>query len=102
VTYRFRKFTANPKRIPWKNTRNLKRQYTFTFCVNWVVASFAVWPVAAAIGRRWKVTRGGVPVVPLNRHVHDFPNIDPGRVARLNFRFYSVIPAIALGYVIAR
>lgn len=102
VTYRFRKFTANPKRIPWKNTRNLKRQYTFTFCVNWVVASFAVWPVAAAIGRRWKVTRGGVPVVPLNRHVHDFPNIDPGRVARLNFRFYSVIPAIALGYMIAR
>jgi len=27
VTYRFRKYTANPKRIPWKNSRQLKRQY---------------------------------------------------------------------------
>jgi hypothetical protein len=27
VTYRFRKFTANPKRVPWKNTRYIKRQY---------------------------------------------------------------------------
>ena len=26
VTYRFRKYTANPKRIPWKNTRQIKRQ----------------------------------------------------------------------------
>ena len=25
ITYRFRKYTANPKRIPWKNTRQLKR-----------------------------------------------------------------------------
>jgi hypothetical protein len=25
VTYRFRKFTANPKRIPWKNARRIKR-----------------------------------------------------------------------------
>lgn len=25
VTYRFRKYTANPKRIPWKNQRRIKR-----------------------------------------------------------------------------
>lgn len=66
------------------------------------MASVISWPIAAAIGRRWKVTRGGVPVVPLNRHVHDFPQSDPGRVARTFFRFYSIIPAIALGYMVAR
>jgi DNA-binding PadR family transcriptional regulator len=25
VTYRFRKYTANPKRVPWKNQRRIKR-----------------------------------------------------------------------------
>ena len=27
LTFRFRKYTANPKRIPWKHSRQLKRQY---------------------------------------------------------------------------
>lgn len=51
LTYRFRKYTANPKRIPWKNTRQIKRQYQFTFGVNWVVGSLLSWPIAAMIGR---------------------------------------------------
>jgi hypothetical protein len=102
LTHRFRKYTANPKRIPWKNQRQIKRQYNFTFAVNWFAGSILAWPLAAAIGRRFKATRGGVPIVPLNRWVHDFPRPEPGRIARLTFRFYSITAAAALGYLFAR
>ena len=102
VTYRFRKYTANPKRIPWKNTRQLKRQHQFTFCVNWAVGSLLFWPIAAFVGRRMKVTRGGVPVVPLNRWVHDFPHPEPGRTSRITFRYYSFAATILAGYCFAR
>jgi len=63
VTFRFRKFTANPKRIPWKNQRRLKRQHQFTFCVNWAVGAALFWPFAAMIGRYNQTSRAGVPVV---------------------------------------
>lgn len=53
VTYRFRKYTANPKRIPWKNQRRIKRQYQYTFAVNWLVGSALSWPLAAYIGRQF-------------------------------------------------
>jgi len=102
VTHRFRKCTANPKRIPWKNTRQIKRQYQFTFMVNWFVGSVLSWPIAAMIGRSYKVSKGGVPVVRLNRWVHDFPQPEPGRIARLTFRYYSVLSAAFLGYCFAR
>ena len=102
LTYRFRKYTANPKRIPWKNNRKLKRQYTFSFMCNWALFSAISWPIACAIGRRWKVTRGGVPRVPLNRQIHDFPNVDPGTVARKNFRWYAFGSALLMGYCSAR
>ena len=69
--------------------------------LNWAFGSLLAWPVAAAIGRRFKVTRGGVPVVPLNRWVHDFPHPEPGRVSRLTFRFYSFTACALLGYVFA-
>ena len=102
VTYRFRKYTANPKRIPWKNTRTIKRQHQFTFLTNMALGSVIAWPFAAAFGRWMKTSRGGVPAVHLNRHVHDFPRPDPGRIARLTFRWYSVGASLALGYLFAR
>lgn len=101
VTYRFRKYTANPKRIPWKNQRRLKRQHQFTFCCNWALGSLLAWPLASFFARRMKTTAGGVPIVPLNRYVWDFPKTDPGRVARLTFRWYSIIASAALGYCFA-
>jgi len=102
ITYRFRKFTANPKRIPWKNTRRLKRQYQFTYCVNWLIGSVLFWPVAAFIGRRFKTTRGGVPVVRINRWVHDFPKPEPGLVARSQFRYYAFGSSLIMGWFFAR
>ena len=101
ATYRFRKYTANPKRIPWKNTRQLKRQYQFTFTTNWVIGSILSWPVAAMIGRSFKKNAGGVPMVRLNRWIHDFPNPEPGRSSRLLFRYYSIGSAIAFGFAFA-
>jgi len=52
ITYRFRKFTANPKRTPWKHQRKLKRQHQVNYLTNWMIGSFIAWPVAAMIGRR--------------------------------------------------
>ncbi len=102
VTYRFRKYTANPKRIPWKNQRQLKRQYTYTFCVNWAIGSMLTWPFAAWVGRKMKTSKGGVPIVPLNRWVHDFPHPEPGRTSRLTFRYYSFAACAFAGYIFAR
>jgi len=101
LTYRFRKYTPNPKRIPWKNTRQIKRQYQYTFSVNWMVGTLLSWPVAAMIGRHFKTTKGGVPAVRLNRMVHDFPNVEPGRNARNIFRWYSILSAAIFGLAFA-
>ena len=101
VTYRFRKYTANPKRIPWKNQRQLKRQHQFTFMIHWIAGSFLAWPLAAYVGRRFKVTRGGVPAVFTGKLVHDFPRPEPGRVSRLVFRWYSVLTSVSLGFLFA-
>ena len=102
LTHRFRKYTAGPKRYPWKNQRQLKRQHQFTFMTHWFVGCVLSWPIAAAIGRSFKVENGGVPVVPIQRWVHDFPKIDPGHYARKVFRYYSRWSCLALGYCFAR
>lgn len=46
------------------------------------------WPLGVMVGRRAKYSSGGVPMVPLNRFVHDFPNLDPSHYARKIFRRY--------------
>ena len=102
LTPRFRKFTANPKRTPWKNQRRMKRTYQYTFTVNWILGSAITWPIAAYIGRCWKTTAGGVAHVPVQRWVHDFPKPEPGRVARLRFRWYAFGSSALMGFLFAR
>jgi len=53
------------------------------------------------IGRYNKTSRAGVPVVHMNRFVHDFPKLDAGRTARHYFRWYSFGSAIIAGLVFA-
>ena len=72
------------------------------YAMNWLIGGILFWPVACMIGRRMRVTRGGVPQVPLNRHVHDFPNVDPGFVARKWFRFYAFGSSTVAGFIFAR
>jgi hypothetical protein len=53
-------------------------------------------------GRRMKHYQGGVPVVPYQRFVHDFPNLDPSRHARQTFRRWAGLFSVAAGYMFAR
>ena len=69
---------------------------------NWMLGSALAWPVATAIGRSMKTSKGGVPAVRLNRWVHDFPQPEPGRSSRLIFRYYAVASCALIGYVFAR
>lgn len=78
MTPRFRKFMAGPKRWPWKNSREIKNQYQFTFAVNFLVGAALTSPFAVWVGRRAKHYQGGVPIVPQPRWVFDFINVDPG------------------------
>lgn len=79
LSYRARKYMAGPKRVPWKNQREIKRQFQYTFFTHWLVGATLAWPLAVWVGRRMKHYQGGVPVVPYQRFVHDFPNVEPGR-----------------------
>jgi hypothetical protein len=77
LTYRFRKYMAGPKRIPWTNSRELKRDYQQQFLLHVLLGSLLFYPVSCMIGRRMKHSQGGVPAVPMQRWVHDFPNVKP-------------------------
>jgi hypothetical protein len=82
LTYRFRKYMAGPKRIPWKNMRELKRQYQYNYFLTWMAGAALTWPVATLIGRHYMKTNLGVPLVPLQKYKHDFINVSPGSFAR--------------------
>jgi hypothetical protein len=45
---------AGPKRWPWKNQREIKRQYTFTFFTNMAIGSLLAWPLGVMVGKRAK------------------------------------------------
>lgn len=85
LTHKFHKHTASPKRWAYKNSREIKWQYRFTFLVNFCVGGVLSWPLAVIIGRRMKRTQGGVPAYPLQRLVHDFANVEPTWWARKTF-----------------
>lgn len=88
VTLRFRKYMAGPKRWAWKNQREIKNQYQFTFWTNTLIGAFLAAPLGIWMGRRAQKNQGGVPIVPQQRFVHDFVNLDPGYLTRKTFRTY--------------
>ena len=71
-----KKFMASPKRWPWKNQRDIKHQYQFTFFTNFMIGGLLTWPIGVLVGRAMTKTSGGVPMVPYNRFIHDFINLD--------------------------
>ena len=101
ITHRFRKYTANPKRIPWKNYRELRRQYQYNFAFTWVVGSIATWPIAVYIGKMYQKTWTGVPLVPMQWYKHDFINVQPGAFARRQFRLFSFGSSALMGFLLA-
>lgn len=92
---------AGPKRIPWRNMRELKRQYQYNFFVQWMLGTAMAWPAAVLIGRQYQKTWHGVPLVPIQWYKHDFIDVSPGVYARKLFRKYSVGSALALGWMYA-
>ena len=102
ITHRFRKYTAGPKRWPWKNHREIHRQHTYTFIIHAGLGAIAAVPLAVYVGRRARVTQGGTPLVPLNNFKYDFINLDPAFHAKRRFRmgYYStlIIAGILSGY----
>ena len=60
------------------------------------------WPLAVLIGRRGMVSQGGVAAVPIQRWVHDWPNVNPTRTTWKFFRRYSGCTMIVAGYIFAR
>ena len=41
-------------------------------------------------------------MVPYQRFIHDFPNLEPGRFARKTFKWWTVLSSAAFGFVFAR
>jgi hypothetical protein len=102
LTFRFRKYMAGPKRIPWKNQRETVIAYRWQFCLHWFMGGAIFWPFAVLIGRRMKHGRGGVPAVPVQRFVEDWPNVEPARHARRVFAFWSIGSSLVFGYCFAK
>ena len=101
LTYRFRKSTANPKRIPWKNMRQLKRQYQYNIIVHWALGALLTWPVAVSIGKLYQKTWHGVPLVPMNLYKHDFIDVSPSVYSRKLFKRYSLLASLTMGFIFA-
>ena len=77
---------SNPKRWAWKNQREVKNQYQFTFWTNAIIGGILCAPLGIWMGRRAQKNQGGVPIVPSQRFIHDFVNLDPGYYTRKIFR----------------
>ena len=79
----------------------MKRSYQIDFVKNWFWSSLVTWPVAIMIGKHYKQTWGGVPLVPIQRIIHDFVDVSATNTARRQMRFYTFGSAMAMGFVIA-
>ena len=101
ITHRFRKYMAGPKRIPWKNMYEIKNDYKKIWFLNFLTGAVFFWPVACMIGRRMKRTSGGVPVVPYQRYIHDFPNLEPARSGYQHFKWWAFGSSMAFGFTFA-
>ena len=101
ITIRFRKYMAGPKRIPWKNAYEIKNDYKKIWFLNFITGAVIFWPVAAMIGRRMKRTTGGAPMIPYQRFIHDFPNLEPARQSKMTFYWWAFGSSMFAGFVFA-
>ena len=100
ITFRFRKYMANPKRWPWKNYRECRDNWRYNLFRNWMWLAVLLWPAAILMGRRARHYQGGVPVVPYQRFIHDWPNMKPGHQSQKWFwRYFSGTLVIGGGLI---
>ena len=101
-TYRFHKYMAGPKRIPWSNYREQVIKKRREFFVNFFIGATLIYPVSCAVGRWNKTTSGGVPRYPITRFEPKFPNTEPLQQSKIVFRKYSVLTSLAFGVLFAK
>lgn len=101
IHWRYHKYMAGPKRIPWRNSYEIKNDFKREWWTNFVIGGMLFWPFACAIGRRAKSTRGGVPTVPVNTFIHDHPNLDPTRYSFTTWLYYTLLSSGLAGYCFA-
>lgn len=99
---RYMKYRAGPKRIPFRNTMELRRQWQFEFATKMAFGSILAWPIAVMVGRWSKTTSSGVPVVHYPRYKPDWPNVNPTGRAAHNFKRWSFATALFLGFCFAK
>ena len=67
--------------------------------MNFGIGFMLTWPLGVYMGRRAQRNNSGTAVVPFNRYMHDFINVDPTfharRVFRRNFFMWCTIGGIA-------
>jgi len=99
---RTKKYMSGPKRHPFKNQAELKSQYREQWIQYFFFGALMAWPVAVMVGKRMQTYQGGVPVVPYQRWVHDFPNVHASRTTWRFFRRYGLGTMFLAGFVFAR
>ena len=93
---------SNPKRHGFKNLAHLKKDYRSNYWFNFFLGAAVSWPLAIMIGRRMTQYQGGVAVVPLQRFVHDHPNVHAMRTTQRYFRRWSFGTMFICGTIFAR
>jgi len=93
---------SGPKRHGFKNLAHLKRDYRNQYWFNFFMGAAVSWPLAILIGRRMTRSQGGVAVVPLQRFVHDHPNVHPMRTTQRYFKRWSFFTMFLCGTLAAR
>lgn len=66
-----------------------------------ILGAILFWPIAVFIGKRAMVYQGGVPVVPYQRFIHVYPNMNPMRSTFRQFRRYAFGSSLIAGYLFA-
>src|SRR5450830_1789830 len=59
------------------------------------------WPLAVWVARRMQRYQTGVPLIPYNRFVHDFVNVEPSALSRKTFRTWFGLVVFAGGCAFA-
>jgi len=63
---------------------------------------FIAWPAAMFIGRSAQTSRGGVPIVPTQRWIHNWPNVHPMRSTWRMYRRWVAYTLIVGGTLVAQ
>jgi hypothetical protein len=101
VSFRTKKYMSNPKRHGFKNRRILQKRYRLEYWTNFLIGAALSFPAAIWMGQRMQRYQGGVAVVPIQRFVHDHPDISPMRTTLRYFKRWHFGTMFVAGSIFA-